>query len=175
MFETWETNATIVISEDWDTFHPQTVTKEGTGDEFAETMAEVQVPYGDGTAEVLLPGSEEGSKEVINGVLVLVPGSDEGGEYVISGILVLVPGLTKAFHADCLAEEDVGSDRNPLLSLMVAEPNAKKEEEESSSYVEDVVDTPTNHRSLVHEEDTSSSVEISLADEEEASTATEVS
>jgi len=190
IFETWETTATIVVSEDWDSFHPQTITEEATEDEFDETKAETQDPIGGGTAEVLVPGTDE-----------------EGGGEVISGVPVLVPGLTKAFHADCSVEEDVGSDRNSLVSVMVAGPNAQKEEEEEeeeeedSSYVEDAVDTPTNHRSLVLEEEeeenssyfedavdtltnnrslvheeakTSSSAEMSVASEEEASIATEL-
>jgi len=142
IFETWETTATIVVSEDWDSFHPQTITEEATEDEFDETKAETQDPIGGGTAEVLVPGTDE-----------------EGGGEVISGVPVLVPGLTKAFHADCSVEEDVGNDRNSLVSVMVAGPNAQKEEEEEeeeeedSSYVEDAVDTPTNHRSLVLEEE----------------------
>jgi hypothetical protein len=191
IFETWETTATIVVSEDWDSFHPQTITEEATEAEFDETKAETQDPIGGGTAEVLVPGTDE-----------------EGGGEVISGVPVLVPGLTKAFHADCSVEEDVGNDRNSLVSVMVAGPNAQKEEEEEeeeeedSSYVEDAVDTPTNHRSLVLEEEeeenssyfedavdtltnnrslvheeakTSSSAEMSVASEEEASIATEVS
>lgn len=204
IFETWDTTATIVVSEDWDSFHPQTITEEATEGEFAETMIETLNPIGDGTAEVLVPGTDE-----------------KGGGEVISGVPVLVPGLTKAFHADCSVEEDVGSDRNSLVSVIVPEPNAEEEEEEdainmltnhkslvkeeeeeeednssyledavdrptnhislvdeeedSSSYVDDAVDTPTNHRSLVdEEEETSSSAEMSVANEEESSIATEL-
>lgn len=204
IFETWDTTATIVVSEDWDSFLPQTITEEATEGEFAETMTETLDPIGDGTAEVLVPGTDE-----------------KGGGEVISGVPVLVPGLTKAFHADCSVEEDVGSDRNSLVSVIVPEPNAEEEEEEdainmltnhkslvkeeeeeeednssyledavdtptnhislvdeeedSSSYVDDAVDTPTNHRSLVdEEEETSSSSEMSVANEEESSIATEL-
>lgn len=163
IFETWNTTATIVVLEDWDSFDPQTITEEATEGEFAETMAETEEPIWNGTAEVLVPATDE---------------EGGGGREVNSGVPVLVPGLTKAFHADCSVEEDVGSDRNSLVSVMVAEPNAAKEEEEeeeNSSYVEDAVDTPTNHRSFVHEEEgTSSSAEISVDDEEEASTVTEL-
>lgn len=187
IFETWETTATIVVSEDWDSFHPQTISEEATEGEFAKTMTETLDPIGDGTAEVLVPGTDEKG----------------GGGEVISGVPVLVPGLTKAFYADFSVEEDVGSDRNSLVSVMVPEPNAeeeeeeeeenssyvedainmptnheslvKEEEEENSSYVDDAVDTPTNHRSLVdEEEETSSSAEMSVANEEESSIATEL-
>lgn len=177
IFETWDTTATIVVSEDWDSFHPQTITEEATEGEFAETMIETLDPIGDGTAEVLVSGTDE-----------------KGGGEVISGVPVLVPGLTKAFHADCSVEEDVGSDRNSLVSVMVPEPNAEEEEEEdeeeeeedeeeeNSSYVEDAINMPTGHKSLVkeeeEEEDNSSYLEdavdtptdhTSLGDEEEDS------